>query len=50
MSLKVIELKQTDPLASVNANGDYEIQTTEKVLVPPNSQIIMKRLFGYISI
>lgn len=45
MSLKVIELKQTDPLASVNQNGDYQLQTTEKVLVPPNSEIVMKKCF-----
>ena len=45
MSLKVIELKQTDPLASVNQNGDYELQTSEKVLVPPNSEIVMKKAF-----
>ncbi len=45
MSLKVIELKQTDPLASVFKNGDYELQTSEKILVPPNSEIVMKKAF-----
>ena len=45
MTSKIIELKQTDELASVYANGDYVISTKQKVLVPPNSQIVMKNAF-----
>ena len=45
MTSKLIELKQTDPLASVYANGDYVISTRQKILVPPNSSIIMKNAF-----
>ena len=45
MTSKIIELKQTDTLASVYANGDYMINTKQKILVPPNSQIVMKNAF-----